>query len=153
MQGRFRIAAIVALFAAMLAGCGKSGSIDDLNTTIVSLPDGAQIRAETMMRDVDLQRGMMFRDSLAADRGMLFIHAKDGNYAHWMYNCRIPLDIIWLDRQQRVVEMVANAPPCTSQSANDCPTYGGKQTSRYVVELNAGAAAAHGIREGDKLAF
>ena len=81
-----------------LSGCSsKPAEVADLNITEVTFPNGKTVAAETMLREIDQMRGMMFRDSLAQDRGMLFVHPHEGNYPYWMYQVRIPLDIIWMD--------------------------------------------------------
>src|SRR5215510_1777880 len=95
--------ALVPLIA-MLAGCGeKNDAVDEFRTTKIRLPDGKVIRAEVMRREEDMMRGMMFRDSLPEDRGMLFIHGKPGKYTYYMYQVKIPLDIIWMDARNTVV--------------------------------------------------
>jgi len=106
-----------------------------------------------MLNDVDQMRGMMFRDALAKDRGMLFVHPKDGKYSYWMYQCRIPLDIIWMNHERQIVEIAANTPPCPSKSAKECPGFGGHEPARYVLELAGGGAAMYSLRVGDTLNF
>jgi hypothetical protein len=95
------------LMAALgLAGCGdKPVTLEEYQTQVVTLPDGAKIRAEVMTHPTDMMRGMMFRDSLPEDRGMLFIHGSPGPYPYWMYQVKIPLDIIWMSSEQRIVEI------------------------------------------------
>src|SRR4051812_11647689 len=98
-------AAFLVVYGAVLSGCGsKPAEIDGLNTTEVTFPNGKTVIAETMVQTIDQMRGMMFRDSMAKDRGMLFINRKDENVPYWMYQVRIPLDIIWMDHQKRIVE-------------------------------------------------
>jgi uncharacterized membrane protein (UPF0127 family) len=144
----------VLLLTVVLAGCGrKSSTLEDLNTRLVKLPDGSEIRAEVVTHPADMMRGMMFRDSLAPDRGMLFIHGQPGPYKYWMYQVRIPLDIIWLDQSRRIVEISANTPPCASESAAQCPSYGGNRPALFVLELAGGLAARHGLKVGDVLVF
>jgi uncharacterized membrane protein (UPF0127 family) len=146
-------ATFVSLFMS-LCGCGsKTAEVDGLNTTEITFPNGKTVIAETMLRDIDQMRGMMFRDSLPADRGMLFVHPADGNYPYWMYQVRIPLDIIWMDHQRRIVEISANTPACTSKSSRDCTSYGGHEKGRYVLELAGGGAAIYGLKLGDTLSF
>ena len=84
---------------------------------------------------------------------MLFVHTADENHPYWMYKVRIPLDIIWMDHSRRIVEIVANAPPCPSAPAHDCPSFGGHEKSRYVLELAGGGAAQYGVKIGDQLNF
>jgi hypothetical protein len=135
----------------ILTSCGpKATTLDDFATRPVTLPGGQVLRAETMIDNVDLTRGMMFRTSLAPDHSMLFVHPRPGNYTYWMYQTRIPLDIIWLDSNRDIVEMVENAQPCKTQ-ASKCEQYGGKQTSAYVLEIGGGMARKYGLRVGQTL--
>ena len=124
-----------------------------MNTAEVTFPNGKTVIAETMLRDIDQMRGMMFRDSLAKDRGMLFVHTADENHPYWMYQVRIPLDIMWMDHSRRIVEISANTPPCPSKLAHECPSFGGREKSRYVLELAGGGAALYGLKVGDPLKF
>ena len=145
---------VLLLSVFVLTTCGPAPTrIEDLDTTEITLPGGKTIVAETMRRDDDIMRGMMFRDALAKDRGMLFVHPQEGKYAYWMYHCHIPLDMLWMDHDRRIVEISADTPPCTSEDSKDCPGYGGHETAKYVLELNAGAAAAYGLHAGDTLSF
>ena len=140
--------------AIALGGCGeKASTIDDLNSTEVTLPNGDKIRAEAMRTQSDLFRGMMFRDSLPQDRGMLFFLKREAPTPYYLFQVKIPLDIIWMDHDHRIVELVRNAPPCPSTKMAECPIYGGKFPALFVLEANAGFAANHGLREGEKLEF
>ncbi len=141
--------------AVLLASCGtRDQGLEALETRDVTLPNGRVIRAEVMLdlAPIDMQRGMMFRDSLAPDRGMLFIHSKPGLYTYWMYQVKIPLDIIWMDQNRRIVEISTNTPPCKTV-ASQCPTYGGHEQSRFVLELAGGEVARNGLRVGQILVF
>lgn len=140
--------------AIVLSGCGpKAVTLDEYDTTVVTFPSGKRVRAEMMMKDLDLMRGMMFRDSIAPDRGMLFYHPQAGKYKYWMYQVRIPLDIVWMDRDRRIVEISSDTPPCKATQSSQCPTYGGSFDSLYVLELGGGMAAKYGLRVGDTLKF
>jgi uncharacterized membrane protein (UPF0127 family) len=149
------VAKLITVSAALFlfAGCGSKNDAGSLNTTEVTFPNGKTVLVETMLRDVDQMRGMMFRDALAKDRGMLFVHTADENHPYWMYQVRIPLDMIWMDHSRRIVEIAANAPPCPSASARECPSFGGHEKSRYVLELAGGGAALYGLKVGDQLNF
>ena len=134
-------------------GCGqKSATMEDFNTRVITLPDKFTIRAEVMTHPEDMLRGMMFRTELAPDRGMLFIHGEPGTYQYYMYQTLIPLDIIWLDTNKRIVEMSPNSPPCKTR-ASQCPLYGGNEEALYVLELAAGGIDEHNLRVGARLQF
>jgi len=144
----------VVLVAVMLCGCGeKASTVDDLTSTDVTLPNGHKIRAQTMREQSDLIRGMMFRDALPQDRGMLFYHMREAQTPYYMFNVKIPLDIIWMDHNRRIVEIVENVQPCRSAVAKDCPTYGGKYAALFALEVNAGVAAKNGLKFGDRIEF
>jgi uncharacterized protein len=135
------------------AGCSSSNITDEINLAQVTFPNGVQINAEMMRREVELMRGLMFRESLPPNRGMLFIHPTEDIFHYWMYQTKIPLDLIWMDQNRRIVEMSLDTPPCKSSSARDCPNYGGKFKSKYVLEVNAGIARKNGLKTGDILDF
>jgi len=142
---------ILLAYAMLLAGCGDSEQqFRDINTRTVTLPDGAAIHAEVKADRQTQAIGMMYRDSLAPDHGMLFIYNAPVKEAYWMHNCKIALDIIWLDQAGKVVEVVAGAPPCEKEARN-CPSYGGHEPAFYVLELGTGQARAHGVETGKLL--
>jgi len=94
-------------------------------------------------------RGLMFRDALPADAGMLFVFETEQPQSFWMMNTRIPLDILYFDSALRLVSMSARTPPCRSSSR--CPGYPSAGPARYVLELNAGTAEKLGVERGDVL--
>lgn len=118
----------------------------------VQLPDGTRISAETKLTPEGQAQGMMFRTSLPEDQGMLFIHGTVEKRGYWMFQCEIPLDIIWMDRNRRIVEISASTPPCR-EAAEKCPSYGGSVPSLFVLELAAGMAKKHSLKVGDTLRF
>ncbi|MBV8630933.1 MAG: DUF192 domain-containing protein [Silvibacterium sp.] len=120
--------------------------------TLVMLPDGSTVHVELAKTEAERNFGLMERTSLPQGRGMLFIHDQPGNYSYWMYDCRIGLDIIWMDQSHRIVEMSPKTPPCKGKS-NTCPSYGGKETSVYVLELPVGSIEAHQLVVGQTVNF
>jgi hypothetical protein len=141
------------LLALACAGCGPpTVGLDELGMRTVKLPNGQQIRAEAEIDPTDMQKGMMFRDSLPRGHGMLFIHDKPGLYPYWMYQVRIPLDMLWMDASRRIVEVSADTPPCKTK-ASECANYGGHQQAQFVLELGGGEAKRLGLHEGDTLDF
>lgn len=138
----------------LLTACGdKATSAEEFYLTPLKLPDGTTILAEHMRTPQEMMRGMMFRDELKPNRGMLFSHGAPGNYPYWMYQVKIPLDIVWLDSGRRIVEISAQTPPCDKGPASKCPHYGGNAEALFVVELAGGVAAKHRLKVGDLLIF
>ena len=124
-----------------------------LPTVEVILPDGGRIEAELAITPQQQAQGLMFRAHLPPGQGMLFVGDRASRRSFWMYQCLIPLDMIWLDGAHRIVEIVREAPPCRDSDPGRCPSYGGTVNSVYVLELAAGQADARGLRLGDRLEF
>jgi hypothetical protein len=139
-----RAAGIVALLfvAASVAATPKE--------TPLTLPSGKVLQAEVMIEQQDLGMGLMYRPSLAEDRGMLFVFPVVDFPGIWMKNCKFPIDIVWLDEQKRVVHLAESVPPC---KAEPCPVYEPLRKAAYVVELNAGQARREQIALGATLSF
>jgi uncharacterized membrane protein (UPF0127 family) len=116
----------------------------------LTLPSGRVLQAEVMLSDEDRAMGLMFRPSLPADQGMLFVFEVADFHGIWMKNCRFPIDIVWLDEDHQVVHVTANVPPC---KADPCPVYEPLRRANYVIELNAGVAEREGLRIGSKVSF
>ena len=111
-------------------------------------PDGTRIVLELAISDQERERGLMYRDLLAANSGMLFLFAGDEAWPFWMKNTFIPLDLVWLDPAGTVVDVRAAVQPCRS---DPCPSYRPVAKARAVLEVNAGFASAHGITRGSVL--
>ncbi|NCN99093.1 hypothetical protein COU62_01815 [Candidatus Pacearchaeota archaeon CG10_big_fil_rev_8_21_14_0_10_35_219] len=77
--------------------------------------------------------GLMFREYLPENSGMLFIFPESGIYQFWMKNTLIPLDIIWLNENYKVVQ-IEHVEPCQS---NPCPIYNPEKEAKYVLEVNS----------------
>ncbi|MCZ2149944.1 MAG: DUF192 domain-containing protein [Bryobacterales bacterium] len=149
-----RLALIAMIGWIWMTGCNRQGSSGDaISLKPVTLPGGQQVMAEVMLRPEDMMRGMMYRSSLAPDRGLLFVHGRPGKYTYWMHNVRVPLDIIWMDSGRRIVEMSLNTPPCLEQDPVKCPQYGGKEDAQFVLELAGGMAAKYGLAVGQIVSF
>jgi uncharacterized protein len=93
-------------------------------------------------------KGLMYREYLQQDHGMLFIFDEPDVHRFWMKNTLIPLDIIWLDGNGTVVYISENTQPC---KAMPCPSYGPSVPAKYVLEINSGLAKEKGIAGGDVL--
>ncbi|MFH0877724.1 MAG: DUF192 domain-containing protein [Candidatus Omnitrophota bacterium] len=108
------------------------------------------LKVELADTQSERQRGLMFRQQLAPQAGMLFIFPRQDMWGFWMKNTLIPLDIIWLDNQGIVVDIVRDAMPVASEEP---PTFKPVAAARYVLEANAGFAQRNDIRVGDRARF
>lgn len=116
----------------------------------LALPSGSSLTVEVMVEDADRAMGLMFRPSLPADRGMLFVFERVGFHGIWMKNCRFPIDIVWLDEERRVVHVAESVPHCEK---DPCPVYSPMRAALYVLEINAGQARREGLSVGATLDF
>ena len=113
-------------------------------------PDGTHVHLELALTEEEKQLGLMFRDTLPSDHGMLFIFDADGPLEFWMKNTFIPLDMIWISAAGEVVDVHANVQPC---AFDPCPNVAPSRPGRAVLEVNAGFASTHGVRPGVLLVF
>lgn len=139
-----RLRLLGAAAAMTLSGCASG------NGTWVELA-GQRYVVEVADDDAERARGLMFREELPADRGMLFLHEREEPQAYWMKNTKIPLDILYFDSQRRLVSQQRDVPPCSL--GDGCPPYPSTGPARYVLELNAGQAARIGLQDGAELTF
>jgi uncharacterized membrane protein (UPF0127 family) len=116
----------------------------------IILPDHSAVIVEVASDDPTREQGLMYRDHMADDRGMIFLFPQAGEYPFWMKNTLIPLDMIWIDADHRIVHIAHDVPPC---KADPCPNYPPHAKASSVLELAAGVAAKHHLRDGDVLRF
>lgn len=133
------------LLCCVTVGCASAG-----NGSWVEL-NGKRFTVEIADDDAERARGLMFRDELAADRGMIFIHDDEAPQAYWMKNTKIPLDILYFDRSRKLVSASERVPPCSA--GDQCPPFPSTGPALYVLELNAGMVESLGVKPGDELLF
>ncbi|WP_144822421.1 DUF192 domain-containing protein [Marinobacter piscensis] len=146
-------------FSALLAGCtAGSGAAETASGLpvvagcFVTDSDAVNVSLELAQTPQERRKGLMGRDSLARDSGMLFQYQQlqSPNHGFWMYQTLIPLDIAYLD-ESGVIGNIRHMKPCASSSGADCPSYPAGVEFIIAVEMNAGFFAANGIESGDRL--
>lgn len=100
-------------------------------------------QVEVASTDIQRARGLMFREEMAEDHGMLFVFENEGERFFWMKNTPLPLDIIYISEAGRIVSIAAATVPF---SENVIPS---GHPARFVLELNAGLSEKLGITVGD----
>ena len=105
--------------------------------------------------DTDLLRsyGLMNREHLDTNSSMLFIFDMQGMYPFWMKDTLIPLDIIWLNSDKKVVYIKEDAKPCGNVVEALCKVIVPTRIAKYVIELNSGKTAELNLKIGDKVDF
>lgn len=92
-------------------------------------------------------QGLMFRESLDNDKGMLFPFEDETELTFWMKDTLIPLDMIFIDKNKVIVNIVTAA-PCKEMPCKDYPS---EKPAMYVLEINGGEAAKLNIKIGDSV--
>ena len=138
-------AAIVVVAIFVLTQNSHSGK--EQVTIINSAGQEIQIYVEIADEWPELQKGLMYRESLPEDEGMFFIFPSSGNYPFWMKNMLIALDAVYMNANGTIVDIL-QMEPCI---ADPCPSYPPDADALYVLEVNKGFGERHGIREGDKM--
>ncbi|MBN1104021.1 MAG: DUF192 domain-containing protein [Deltaproteobacteria bacterium] len=116
----------------------------------VYFPDGNHVKAELALSPDERTRGLMFRPEIAPGEGMLFAFEEEAIHPFWMKNMEVPIDILWLDRERRIVHMIKGAEPCRK---DPCPSYMPLHPSLFVLELRAGRVEELGLKLRDRLEF
>jgi uncharacterized membrane protein (UPF0127 family) len=143
---RAALAALLALSCASKKGPEASGPPPRV---IVENAAGQRhaVRVELARTDAERARGLMYRESLADDAGMLFLFDETAEHAFWMKDTPLPLDMVFIDEVGRIVGIVERAEPRTTALR----TVG--LPSRYVLEVNGGWTRARGVERGDRVRF
>lgn len=133
---------ILALMTALTAiGCEHSPS----GLPVVSMQIGSRtFELEVAVAHSAQETGLMKRDSMPQDHGMIFVFPAEEPRWFWMKNTRFPLDIIFLNTGGQVVSIRQMEAYDLTQIPSDAP-------ARYAIELNRGAAEAAGVKVGDQL--
>jgi uncharacterized membrane protein (UPF0127 family) len=119
-----------------------------LPLTAVTTLGGEEIFLEVATTPQQQSLGLMYRDALPDDRGMLFLLEWPRPVSFWMKNVPVSLDMVFV-YGGTIQAIAADVPPC---AAEPCPTYGpGKQPIDQVIELRAGRAAELGLAVGDEV--
>jgi uncharacterized membrane protein (UPF0127 family) len=145
-----RLAAASLLALTLAAACKRDGQPPQATTAAASAPKVAidtgtrklVFHVEVAATPEEQERGLMYREHLATDAGMIFVSARPRQHTFWMKNTLIPLDMIFIGADRKIVGIVENAAPqtLTERRVNGL--------SQYVLEIGGGLSAQLGIRAG-----
>ena len=94
------------------------------------------------------RRGLSGREYLANDKGMLFVMDGPSWMRMWMKDCRIPLDVLYFDRDKKLINFHSMAVPSAEQADSDLPEYPSDKPARYALEVAGGRARQLGLKQG-----
>lgn len=144
--GRYALPLFSAAFFDFTSGSVSLSSLKT-GTVEVQLPAGGSKKFTVEVADTASEHeiGLMYRAQLPQDHGMFFRFDSPQILTFWMKNTLIPLDIIFIDKNLKVMSIASSVPPC---KVDPCQTYSSGAFGQYVLELNAGVSAKLGIKEG-----
>ena len=131
---------------------GQSGAYDFMKQGEMRFQTAKQefisaIDIELAQDDLKRQQGLMYRDKMAENQGMLFIFEDEDARSFWMKNTVLSLDMIFVNGHNEIVTIHKNTTPYSEQS------YASTKPARYVVEVNGGYTDRHKIVVGDHIAW
>ncbi|MDX9755819.1 MAG: DUF192 domain-containing protein [bacterium] len=129
---------------------GEEGRLGPLRTLQFEL-GGVPVEIEVALRMDEQTQGLMYRESMPENHGMLFVYPQPRYMSFWMKNTRIPLAIAFI-REDGVISNIEEMEPYTGLFDPDV-SYRSKYQCLYALEMNQGWFAKHGIKEGDRIAL
>jgi len=138
---------VVALYFVPLPAAAQQDVVFPESTLEIETQSGTRhtFRIELAETDPLRQRGLMFRNEMAPDAGMLFTYKRDRVISMWMANTYLPLDMLFIESNGRISRIVENAIPLSRESISS------RKRARGILELNAGTARRLGLSVGDKV--
>ena len=149
-RARCMFIAMMSVGPTILANGLAAASAPSNNLLPVTFPNGTRILVELADTDEARARGLMFREQLATDRGMLFVFNEPAQWVFWMKNTKVALDILWINVEKRIVDIAEEVPGCIQEP---CTQYQPSKDATYVLEVPAGSVKRLKLARGMRLAF
>jgi uncharacterized membrane protein (UPF0127 family) len=144
-----KVFSLALLLFLLLAGCAGTETPNAAYAKI-TFANGNPVTAEIARTAEARSRGLMYRESLCGNCGMLFVFESSQKHSFWMKNTKIPLEMIFISENHTIVDIIENVPPCPMR-ALQCPSYTPSAPAYFVLEVNAGVAKENGLKRGDEL--
>lgn len=129
---------------AQTGGRAQQLAVDPSALIIETAGGDRAFSVEIAARPDERSRGLMYRETMPADRGMLFVFEQTRPVGFWMQNTSLPLDLLFISERGRIRAILPGRPFSTDLISADEPV-------RFVLELNAGIAQKTGIKVGDRV--
>lgn len=143
----------IALLCISLAGCATiplpketATTHLDYKTVVLTSPEESHVSlfVQVATTPQEQEDGLMYRDRMDEDKGMLFVFDREQPLTFWMKNTQIPLDVLFFDKDGNFVSSQSMV-PCT---ADPCATYPSGKPATYALEANAGFLYKYGVEQG-----
>jgi uncharacterized membrane protein (UPF0127 family) len=136
---------IGALLCAGAAAAPASVAFEESSLTVDAANGQFEFLVEMAVNPTQRSQGLMFRESLEEDRGMLFDFGKSQRAAMWMRNTYVPLDMLFIDAHGQITQIAADTQPLSDA------VIASREPVRAVLELRGGVSAKLGIKPGDRV--
>ena len=145
-NAKFLMIFLLIFLPVFLANCAKNSE----NFKRIYIGSGEkliEIKVEIADDSNERENGLMFREKLNENAGMLFVFGEDALQTFWMKNTLIPLDMVFIDGNFEIVD-IKHAVPCR---AEPCALYRSAKPAKYVLEVNGNFTIKNNINIGDKI--
>lgn len=141
---------MIGLFLLSVSPCKRAAAsqFDDFNHKITFVDQQRTVYVAIADDESERERGLMFRQELAEDQGMLFIYPDQARRGVWMKNTLLALDVLFLSGDGKIVAMLKDLQPCNQEP---CRIYDSKTPARYMLELSAGFIDKHTLKVGQQI--
>jgi uncharacterized membrane protein (UPF0127 family) len=142
------------LFSGCLAALPGEKALPVADACLLAPERSLPITLEIAESPGERRRGLMERESLPAEVGMLFVYdsPRDPDQGFWMYRTLIPLDIAYLD-SNGIIRAIRAMEPCPAGQGRDCPVYTAGVSFSRALEMNQGYFESKGVTTGDRLSM
>lgn len=137
------------LFPTLLAVLLQVSACQAQPQVTIATEGGRELTFHVEVADTPTKRelGLQYRRDLPPDRGMIFLFPAESEHSFWMKNTPIPLDMIFISKERKIVGIVEQAVPFSTDSRSV------PGASQFVLEINGGLSKRHGIKAGDSVRF
>lgn len=140
------------LYFTLLILCLGMSACTKANTINVILPDGFTVKAELALTEAEREKGLMNRETLPENGGMLFVFNEEAPRYFWMKNTIINLDMLFIGEDQVVNRACVNVPRSYAHTPDHQVAVRGGM-AKYVLELPAKSSRKHNVTAGSKIIF
>ena len=141
----------IILFTALLIIIIVAGYFVYKNSSKVCIEDKICFYVEVADTLNEREKGLSGKQSLEINKGMLFIFEKETLSGFWMKDMNFPIDIIWIDKNMRIIGIEKSPVPC--EEGKECPVFYPKREAMYVLEINSGLSKMYDFGEKDSVSF
>lgn len=137
--------------ALLLSGCALTDALTAKTIILETAKAKVKVKVEIADESSERAKGLMDREKLADGKGMWFVFKDSAPRSFWMKNTKIPLDVIFFNKDKEIVSLIENMEPCVApKEDSDCKLYPSYKPAMYVLEVPAGFVKKNEVKVGQK---